>query len=55
MLISLIEFPFFRKLLFPIELNSISFSFKSKISKAFREEFGIIGYNKKLIFLTTLM
>ena len=40
-----------KKLLVEIDDRLISFSFKSNIFKAFSAESGIIGYNKKLIFL----
>ena len=50
--ILLILLPFTKNSLFSIEDKFISFSLRSKIFKALRDEFGIIGYNKKLIFLT---
>ena len=44
--------PFTKYSLLEIVFNFTSFSSISKIFNAFREDSGIIGYNKKLIFLT---
>ena len=50
--ILLILLPFVKYSLLEIESNFIFFSSMSKIFNAFKEDSGIIGYSKKLIFLT---
>ena len=52
MSILLILLPFVKYSLFETESNFIFFSSTSKIFNAFKEDSGIIGYSKKLIFLT---
>ena len=52
MSILLILLPFVKYSLLETESNFIYFSLMSKIFNAFKEVSGIIGYSKKLIFLT---
>jgi hypothetical protein len=52
MSILLILLPFVKYSLLETESNFIFFSSMSKIFNAFKEDSGIIGYSKKLIFLT---
>ena len=50
--ILLIALPFFKNSLFPIVSKITSFSSRLKILSALRDDCGIIGYNKKVTFLT---